>query len=628
MSTRTPQELDLIATTTDGLPLGIFVASAPTGALAYANRAFHEILGTPPLPEAQAGAFSPSYGIHTRDGALYPEDQLPFARALRAKAGVVIDDIVVHRVDGRRVFIRAFASPLLDTAGAITHVVIAFTDITAEVQARAHADLVESHLKLVLGSASLILFAFDRRGVVTLSEGRGLEGLGLRPKELLGRSVFELYADDPVSLSNAHRVLAGEEFRVTNHLGPVALESVFTPIRDAAGDVDGAIGVSIDVSERETMHRRLLQAERLASMGTLSATIAHEINNPLTYVIGNLDLLAKSLQGHADTPAAGHLAKWVNLASEGTDRVRRIVRGLQAFSRHEEGRAEPTDVGVVLKRALEMTDNEIRHRARVLLHLDLVPAVVGNDLQLCQVFVNLLMNAAQAIPEGHADANEIRVAASHADGDSMVTVLVADTGHGIPPEIQPRIFEPLFTTKPVGKGTGLGLSICYGIVSGFGGRIEVESVPGKGSTFRVLLRAIESIRTADPVAAFLAPPLRRGRILILDDDEGVARSLERLLEASHDVEVCFEPSAAAERLLAGERFDVIICDLMMPTMTGMDFHALVANKRPEQAEKIVFVSGGAFTPAAQKFVAGTLNIVLEKPFHMAALEAALARHLS
>jgi PAS domain S-box-containing protein len=610
------------------LPLGIFVASAPTGALAYANRAFHEILGTPPLPEAQAGAFSPSYGIHTRDGALYPEDQLPFARALRAKAGVVIDDIVVHRVDGRRVFIRAFASPLLDTAGAITHVVIAFTDITAEVQARAHADLVESHLKLVLGSASLILFAFDRRGVVTLSEGRGLEGLGLRPKELLGRSVFELYADDPVSLSNAHRVLAGEEFRVTNHLGPVALESVFTPIRDAAGDVDGAIGVSIDVSERETMHRRLLQAERLASMGTLSATIAHEINNPLTYVIGNLDLLAKSLQGHADTPAAGHLAKWVNLASEGTDRVRRIVRGLQAFSRHEEGRAEPTDVGVVLKRALEMTDNEIRHRARVLLHLDLVPAVVGNDLQLCQVFVNLLMNAAQAIPEGHADANEIRVAASHADGDSMVTVLVADTGHGIPPEIQPRIFEPLFTTKPVGKGTGLGLSICYGIVSGFGGRIEVESVPGKGSTFRVLLRAIESIRTADPVAAFLAPPLRRGRILILDDDEGVARSLERLLEASHDVEVCFEPSAAAERLLAGERFDVIICDLMMPTMTGMDFHALVANKRPEQAEKIVFVSGGAFTPAAQKFVAGTLNIVLEKPFHMAALEAALARHLS
>jgi two-component system cell cycle sensor histidine kinase/response regulator CckA len=627
MSTRTPQELDLIATITDGLPLGIFVASAPTGALAYANRAFREILGTPPLPEAQAGAFSPSYGIHTRDGALYPEDQLPFARALRAKAGVVVDDIVVHRVDGRRVFIRAFASPLLDTAGTITHIVIAFTDITAEVQARAHADLVESRLTLLLSGAPLILFAFDRRGIVTLSEGRGLEGLGFRPKELLGRSVFELYADDPVSLANAHRVLAGEEFRVTSHLGRVVLESVFTPIRDAAGDVDGAIGVSIDVSERETMHRRLLQAERLASMGTLSATIAHEINNPLTYVIGNLDLLAKSLLS-VDTPAASDLARWVNLASEGTDRVRRIVRGLQAFSRHEEGRAEPTDVRAVLKRALEITDNEVRHRARVVLHWDLVPAVVGNDLRLCQVFVNLLMNAAQAIPEGHADANEIRVALAYDDRASMVAVLVSDTGHGIPPEIQSRIFEPLFTTKPVGTGTGLGLSICYGIVSGFGGRIEVESVPGRGSTFRVLLRTIEGVRTAEPVVAFVGTPLRRGRILILDDDEGVARSLERLLEASHDVEVCFEPSAAAERLLAGERFDVIICDLMMPTMTGMDFHALVANKRPEQAEKIVFVSGGAFTPAAQKFVAGTLNIVLEKPFHLAALEAALARHLS
>jgi CheY-like chemotaxis protein/anti-sigma regulatory factor (Ser/Thr protein kinase) len=259
--------------------------------------------------------------------------------------------------------------------------------------------------------------------------------------------------------------------------------------------------------------------------------------------------------------------------------------------------------------------------------LDPVPPVVGNDLRLCQVFVNLLMNAAQAIGEGHADANEIRVEATCDDGEKMVTVLVADTGHGIPLEIQSRLFEPLFTTKPIGVGTGLGLSTCYGIVSGFGGRIEVDSVPGKGSSFRVILRASERARAAERVAASVGTASSRGRILIIDDDEQVARSLARLLAASHNVEVSLEPNAVVERLLAGEHFDVIFCDLMMPTMTGMDLHALVAGKRPDQAERIVFVTGGAFTPALRTFASTTRNTVLEKPFDTAALEAVLARHL-
>jgi two-component system cell cycle sensor histidine kinase/response regulator CckA len=628
MSTQTLQELALIAAMADRLPDGILVASVPSGAVAYANRAFHEIFGPPPPRPAQAGSAAPSYVIHRRDGALYPEDELPLARALRTKASVVADDLVVHRADGSRAFIRALARPLLDPADAITHVVVVFTDITAEVQARARADLVENRLRLVLAKAPLILFAFDRHGLVTLSEGRGLEGLGFRSSELLGRSVFELYANDPVSLANAHRVLAGEEFRVTSYLGSVALETVFTPLRDPKGNVQGAIGVSIDVSDREMMHRRLLQSERLASTGTLSATIAHEINNPLTYVLGNLELLAKRLGESVDIPTAKALAHLVNQAREGADRVRRIVRGLQAFSRQDDGRAEATDVHGVLRHALEMTDNEIRHRARVVLRLDPVPPVVGNNLRLCQVFVNLLVNAAQAIPEGHADANEIRVVVKYDDAEKMVTVLVADTGKGIPPAIQSRIFEPLFTTKPIGEGTGLGLSICYGIVSGFGGRIEVDSVPGRGSSFCVFLRASEGVRAGDPIAVSAGAASRPGRILIIDDDEQVARSLEHLLAASHDVEVSLDPKAIAERLLAGERFDVIFCDLMMPSITGMELHALLANKTPEQAKRIVFVTGGAFTPAARAFASSTENILLEKPFDLAALEAALAHHLS
>ena len=174
----TPHELAQIAAIADGLPVGIFVSRAPDGSFVYANRAFEEIFGMPPLSETQAGAYARSYRIHTRDGASYPEDRLPFARVLLEKVNITIDDIVIHRADGRKVFVRAFARPLLDRTGAIEHVTIAFTDITEEVEARSHAESVERHLEHVFAHAPLILFAFDRHGIVTLSEGRGLESIG------------------------------------------------------------------------------------------------------------------------------------------------------------------------------------------------------------------------------------------------------------------------------------------------------------------------------------------------------------------------------------------------------------------------------------------------------------------
>jgi PAS domain S-box-containing protein len=630
MSMRSPEELDLIAAVADRLPVGIFVASAPGGGFVYANEAFQEIFGRPPSAYAQAGAYGPSQGLHTIGGEPYPEDRLPFARALREKTSVTIDDIVVHRPGGTRTFIRAIARPLTDEAGIITHVVIAFTDMTEEIQARSRADLAEGRLEHLFAHAPIILFAYDREGVVTLSEGRGLEQLGFRPKELVGKSVFELYASNPAFLSQARRVLGGEEFRIVTTVGAVALETTFSPIRGATGEVDGAIGICIDVTERVKAQTRLVQAERLASMGTLSATVAHEINNPLTYILGSLEFVGARLAEAGWTPqGALELVRHVDNAREGADRVRRIVRGLQDFSRRDDDHAVPTDVRGALERAIEMTDNATRHRARVVLHLETVPPVLANDLRLGQVFVNLLMNAALAIPEGHADTNEIRVRTSYDEAKRAVVIAIEDTGSGMDPETLSRIFEPFFSTKPLGVGNGLGLSICHGIVDGFGGTIEAESVVGKGSIFRVRLKTSEleskSAAVATPQAA--PAPLRRGRLLIVDDDAKVARSLALVLRNDHDVEVSVEPRAVAGRILAGERFDVILCDLMMPWMTGMDFYSVVAERAPEQADRIVFVTGGAFTPAALAFIDRVKNTFVEKPFDLPTLRAALAVHL-
>jgi CheY-like chemotaxis protein len=253
--------------------------------------------------------------------------------------------------------------------------------------------------------------------------------------------------------------------------------------------------------------------------------------------------------------------------------------------------------------------------------------VLANDLRLGQVFVNLLLNAAQAIPEGHAETNEIRVVTSHDEALGLVAIAIEDTGAGIAPDVKSRIFEPFFTTKPVGSGTGLGLSICHGIVAGFGGSIEVESVVGVGSTFRVLLPVARGARKADSAGQDPAPVVRRGRLLIVDDDAKVARAFAFLLAPHHDVEVSLDPRAAAGRIVAGERFDIVFCDLMMPDTTGMDFHALVDKAVPEQAKRIVFVTGGAFTHTAREFVARVANTLLDKPFDRKALDAVLVRYL-
>jgi PAS domain S-box-containing protein len=266
---RSPPELRLIAAIADRLPVGIFVASAPGGAFVYANEAFSEILGMSPSAEAQAGTYSPSYGIHTRGGELYPEDRLPFARALRERTSVTVDDIVIHRTDGKKAFIRAFARPLLDDVGTITHIVIVFTDISEEVGERSRADLAEGRLRHLLAHAPIILFAYDRDGMVTFSDGRGLERLGFRPKELEGRSVFDIYANDPAVLAYARRALAGEEFSFVTQVGSAVLETAFSPLRGVTGELDGAIGMCVDITERVKAQTRLVQAERLASMGTL-----------------------------------------------------------------------------------------------------------------------------------------------------------------------------------------------------------------------------------------------------------------------------------------------------------------------------------------------------------------------
>jgi signal transduction histidine kinase/CheY-like chemotaxis protein len=402
------------------------------------------------------------------------------------------------------------------------------------------------------------------------------------------------------------------------------------PWRDEAGQIIGAHGTAVDLTEQKKLHARLQHAERLTTVGTLAAGVAHEINNPLAYVVSNLafarDELKEALATGAPRPslergAVEEVVKSLEDASMGADRVRRIVRDLKVFSRRESAELGPVSVEQSLEAALKMAHNELRFRAQLVRRYSEVPPVEANEAQLGQVFLNLLINAAQAIPEGHASRNEVCVS-TLLNPEGKVVVEVRDTGSGIPPEVLPRIFDPFFTTKQIGVGTGLGLSTCHGIVKGLGGELLVETQVGVGTVFKVVLPPSRGERPS-PTPQPIPPAVRRGRVLVVDDEVAVGRVLSKLLQAAHEVVVLHDGREALKRIVSGERFDAILCDLMMPDLSGCELHAELEKVAPHAAQRMVFVTGGAFSPEAIAFLERVPNRQLDKPIDRVALSQAL-----
>jgi len=453
-------------------------------------------------------------------------------------------------------------------------------------------------------------------------------------RDLIGKPIFDVIHPDDHAMTRAReatllatsQAAAPQELRFLRSDGSTyAIESVALAV-----EFDGAPSVLVmarDITERKRMQAQLAQADRMVVMGTLAAGVGHEINNPLTYVLSNLALAGEDLEQlrqelEEQVPALAEAQEWssrlrdlremLQEAHAGADRVRLIVRDLKIFSRQGEERRAAVDVREVLDFSIKMAFNEMRSRGRLVKQYDTVPAVYADGARLGQVFLNLLVNAAQAIPEGHVGINEICVRVRR-DVPGRVAVEVSDTGTGISPEVLPRIFDPFFTTRPVGAGTGLGLSICHGIIQSLGGDIRVHSELGRGTTFTVLLPADASV-PAPQEAARVPGEGRRAHVLVVDDEPAVGRALARTLGLQHTVTVMESGQEALERLLAGASFDAIFCDLIMPDLSGMDLYERVRQQKPGLTGRFVFMTGGAFTPRAREFLKTVPNAWLEKPF--------------
>jgi two-component system cell cycle sensor histidine kinase/response regulator CckA len=507
---------------------------------------------------------------------------------------------------------------------------------------------------VLVGSGVAVFEAVDQgRDFVVAELDRGAARVDGLPYEAVGRRLTEVIPE-----AESSGLL--EVLRLVYHDGqPRALGD-----RRAAGDVwvrsqvfrlpsGRLVIVHEDVSDRRQLQASLAQADRMASVGLLAAGVAHEINNPLTYVLYNLDALSQDLPQLADALAraaralgdraeevlgdahemcaADRLEDLIQQAEDATDgavRVRRIVKDLRTFSRTEEDRSVPVSLNDVIDSAINMAFNEIKYRARLVKDYGKLPTIVANDGKLAQVFLNLLVNAAQSIEEGDVSGNQIRIR-TWVEGERLLAE-VADSGKGIDAKLLDKIFDPFFSTKEVGEGSGLGLAICRNIIEAQGGEITVASKPGEGTRFTIRLplhREREQSATRRP--RYPTPePMGGGRLLVVDDEAHVARAMKHLLGTEHEVLAVTSGEAAKVLLSCDQRFDVIVCDLMMPEVTGMDLHRWVAEQYPELATRMIFVTGGAFTPKAREFLARVDNPRLEKPFDPRSLQAWLRRMIN
>jgi PAS domain S-box-containing protein len=493
-------DLEMIRTIADELPVGVWVARVPGGELIYSNRAFGEILGMGARDDVAAGGYSRPYGIHDPTGALYPEERLPFARAVRERTLVTVDDLVIHRHDGRKAYVRAFAKPLFDGGSEMTSVAIAFVDITREVEAE----------------------------------------------------------------------------------------------------------------------RSLRQAQRMDSIGKLAGGVAHDFNNLLTPIA----LISAGLLGREQDPLR---REQLTVIRDVAERAIALTHSLLGFAGQGKHLAQRVSIARVVGTLADLVRRTFDRRIDISAEVAAdVGDVIGDQAQLEQVIMNLLINARDAMPGG----GRLRIEARATPDGGHVTIDVRDTGTGIDPAIRDRIFEPYFTTKTKGpvRGSGLGLAVAYGIVEAHRGTIEVAD-GNPGTAMRVRLpRAPESGSAISPAPAHTLVR-GNGTVLVVDDNPHVLNAVSGTLEELGYQALRASGGAQAVEIFRGRpgAIDAVVLDMVMPHMDARATY--LALRALDPRVRVLLMTGYALNEEAQSILDLGVAGFLPKPCTPERLSAALARVL-
>ncbi len=505
--------------------------------------------------------------------------------------------------------------PLLDKDHRVTHILTVELDVAqlvkAEQERRRWTQLLDDAIQSIPNGFAV--YDASRHLVVCNSAFAALYGesaealVGLPAAEIQRRAVPLLRSDRQLHLAEQ---ITGERYWKTrsDRLEVQLQDGRWLLIDQHPTSEGGMVLVRTDITARKRMEHMLRESEKLTALGALLAGVAHELNNPLSVVVGRAIMLEEKLGDSADGKS---IAK-VRAAAE---RCARIVKSFLAMARKQEGARVPLALAGVIESAMELTGYRLQENdVEVVLDLDEeLPELIGDPDQLAQVFTNLFINAQQAM-QAVDGPRRLTVGAHFEHALNAVCVSVADTGPGIPDDVRLRVFEPFFTTKEIGQGTGLGLSVSHGIVQAHGGLIEVEQTPDRGTVFTVVLPVGEREALTEPTRVEEHEDQDSGRILIVDDATDIAEMLGEILDGlGRRIEIAENGRVALEKI-ATQEFDLIFCDIRMPDLDGPGLYAEIEARRPELIERMIFVTGDALSDMAERFLERTRMPVVEKPF--------------
>jgi two-component system, NtrC family, sensor kinase len=563
---------------------------------------------------------------HVRDGVagLFPEDEKLTKLGTRGYLGTPLKD-----GNGNAIGVLAVLHHQPLEAAALEHSLLAAFAARAgteleRIRAQEEVERTRDFLRNTLNAVPDPLFVMDRahrfvvvnRGFCDFMRKSEVELLGATARDFLPARVSEAFFQEDERLFNTGESFEAE--RVFEHAPDGQSRSILTKkaVFHEPGGGSFLIAVFRDNTDRRRLETQLRLADRLSSIGTLAAGVVHEINNPLSYVCSNLSFLQKELAQPQILPEAlPELREVLAETQEGINRVRTIVQDVKTFARSDEAQSGPVDVHQAIDGALRLVRKELQYRAQVERSLEPVPAILGNQGRLGQVLVNLLVNALQAFPQNDPERNRV-IVSTHSTPPDTVVIEVEDNGPGMSPEVRQHLFDPFFTTKPAGEGTGLGLSICQSIIQSMGGKIEVESVLGQGSVFRLVLPAAQA-RESTTASAQAVPVDAKGtrrRLLLIDAEPAVGTSVRRLLQEAHEVHSVQDVRMALSLLSRGERYDAILCDVVLPGMSGVDLLRELEQREPGLARRTGFMTSGALSMPSRELIASYSGELLEKPF--------------
>ena len=609
----------------ESLREGIFFTT-PDGQVLDANPAMVRMLGFETKEALQLENFSQVYADPAQRDALL--------RELQSRGSVQDREVVLRRKDGSHVYCLASGFAIRDTFGRIVRLQGTLVDITErrEIEKRLHQE--QEFVRHLIACFPDMIAVFDASGRFTYVSPRVYEVLGATPAEFVGQPhLFGVHPDDQPKVAEAFRqVMAREnsstqmEFRARHADGTWRmLRASAGPLFDADQKISGVVSSARDITEARTFEQQLLQKEKFASMGQMMAGAAHELNNPLTAILGVSDLLRERSTDDATR-------RQVEIILQQARRAAAIVQNLLALAVPSGQKRGRVKVDQIIGKIIESHQKSLQQRninAEISINGPL-PEVEGDPRLLTQVFSNILLNAEQAISSVR-DKGVVRISLSRAGNNLLVEF--ADDGPGIPRGVADKIYDPFFTTKRPGGGSGLGLTICLGVIKDHGGRIDLETPEGAGATFRIFIPAIVEKRLEAPNSASLrrAAPVSSAlsgrKLLIVDDEESIREIVQDGLSARGMNVGCAASSEEALALLAGNTFDMVLCDFNLPGLSGEQLFEQLRAQASGSLPRFVFMTGDLLERSTIASFADRGAHVLQKPFQISALATLLSELL-